>query len=196
MTVAVGAFSLFFDTFLAKHLSLVKGVVLFVRIFGFFAILAALWALGPKGNADEVLTTFNDMGAWGDYGTSSLVGIFTVITPLLGADAAVHVAEEVRDASKIIPRSMIWTAVTNGALGFVMIITFCMVLGNLEEIIFTPTTQPFITVFYQATQSVPGTNATTALIIFMRMFCNLSIVATASWQLFAFARDKGTPFGS
>lgn len=69
-----------------------------------------------------------------------------------------------------------------------------MVLGNLDDVINTPTMQPFIAVFYQATQSVPGTNAMSALIIFMSMFCNLSITATASRQLFAFARDKGVPF--
>lgn len=196
LTFAVGTFSLFFNTFLAKHLPLLEAVVLFVHVFGFFAILAVLWALGPVGDASEVFTTFNDMGGWGNYGTSTLVGIFAVILPLLGADAAVHMAEEVRDASKIIPRTMIWTTCVNGTLGFIMIITFCMVIGNLEDIIFTPTTQPFIAVFYQATQNIPATNAMTALIIFMSMFCNLSIVATASRQLFAFARDRGTPFGS
>lgn len=196
LTFAVGTFSLFFNTFLAKHLPLVEGVVLFVHIFGFFAILAVLWALGPKGDASEVFTTFNDFGNWGDYGTSTLVGSFAVILPLLGADSAVHMAEEVRDASKILPRTMIWTTFVNGALGLVMVVTLCMVLGNLEDIIFTDTFQPFIAVFYQTTQSLPGTNAMTALIIFMQMFCNLSIVATASRQLFAFARDKGTPFGA
>jgi len=174
---------------------LIEGVVLFVHIFGFFAILIPLWVMGPVGDAAEVFTTFNDYGGWGDLGASALVGIFAVILPLLGADAAVHMSEELKDASKTLPRSMIATTVINGAMAFVMIITFCMVLGNLDEIIFTPTTQPFIAVFYQATQSLAGTNAMTALIIFMQMFCNLSIVATASRQLFAFARDKGTPFG-
>ena len=167
-----------------------------MHIFGFFAILIPLRVMGPKGNAAEVFTTFNDYGCWGDYGGSALVGIFAVILPLLGADAAVHMSEGLRDASRVLPRAMIATTVLNGAMGFIMIITFCMVLGNLDEIIETPTTQPFIAVFYQATQSIAGTNAMTALVIFMQMFCNLSIVATASRQLFAFARDRGTPWGN
>lgn len=174
LTFAVASFSLLFNTFLAKSLPLVEAIVLFVHVFDFFAILAVLWALGTKASPGEVFTTFNNMGNWPDFGTSALVGIFAVILPLLGADSAVHMAEEVRDASKIIPRAMIWTTFINGALGFVMIITFCTVLGNLEDVIFTNTFQPFIAVFYQVTNSLAATNAMTALIIFMQIFVSLS----------------------
>lgn len=193
---AVATFSLFFNTFLAKKLPLIEGSVLIVHIFGFFAILITLWVLGPRGDPAEVFTTFNDYGNWGSDGTSAIVGIMAVILPLLGADAAVHMSEELRDASKTLPRAMIWSTFINGAMGFVMIITFCMVLGNLDDVINSPTGQPFIAVFYQATQSYAGTNVLSALVIFQQIFCNLSIVATASRQLFAFARDGGVPGGS
>ena len=193
ITFAVGTFSFGVNTVLAKFLPLIEGVFLFVHVLGFFGIMATLWALGPKGDAAEVFTTFNNYGGYSSNGGSALVGLFAVILPLLGADAAVHMSEELRDASKQLPRSMIFTTIFNGLLGFIMVITFCMTLGNLDDIINTPTFQPFIAVFYQATQSLPATNAMTAIVIIMQMFCNLSIVATASRQLFAFARDKGVP---
>lgn len=155
-----------------------------------------LWVLGPRGDAATVFTTFNNYGGWNDYGTSALVGLFAVILPLLGADSAVHMSEELRDAAKTLPRAMITTTVVNGLMGFIMIITFCMVLGNLDDVINTSTFQPFIQVFYDSTGSIPATNAMSSLIIIMSMFCNLAIVATASRQLFAFARDKGVPFHS
>lgn len=192
--LAVATFSFGFNSFLAKKLPLLEGTVLFVHIFGFIAIFVTLWVMGPKGDASEVFTTFNNYGGWSSDGGSALVGMFAVILPLLGADAAVHMSEELRDASKQLPRSMIATTVFNGSLGFLMIVTMCMVLGNLDDVINTPTTQPFIAVFYQATQSLPGTNMLTAIVIFMQIFCNLSIIATSSRQLFAFARDGGVPF--
>lgn len=102
-------------------------------------------------------------------------------------------SEELRDASKNLPRAMIWSTVINGAMGFIMIITFCMTIGNLDDILSSPTGQPFIAVFWQATQSYAGTNILSALVIFQQIFCNLSLVATSSRQLFAFARDKGVP---
>jgi choline transport protein len=143
-----------------------------------------------------VFTTFTNLGGWNSTGLSALVGILAVMIPLLGADAAVHMSEELKDASKQLPRTMIWTTFINGALGFVLIITFCMTLGDVNDVISTPTGQPYIQVFYNATQSHVGASVLSALVIFMAMFCNLSIVATASRQLFAFARDQGVPFAS
>jgi choline transport protein len=43
------------------------------------------------------------------------------ITSLLGADAATHMSEELKNASKSLPRAMISTAIFNGILGFVMV---------------------------------------------------------------------------
>ena len=193
---AVSAFSVFFNTFLAKKLPLIEGIVLVVHIFGFFGILVPLWVLGPRSDAKTVFTQFNNYGGWSSNGTSAFVGLLAAMIPLLGADAAVHMSEELRDASKILPRSMIWTTFLNGALGFIMLITFCFCLGPLDAAINTPTGYAFIEVFYNATGSKAGTTAMSSLIIFMQMFCNLSIVATASRQLFAFARDQGTPFAA
>ncbi len=195
MVFAVSAFAVFFNTYLAKKLPLIEGIVLVVHVFGFFAILVPLWVLAPRSSAREVFTQFNNGGGWPNYGSSALVGILASILPLLGADAAVHMSEELRDASKILPQTMIWTTVFNGLLGFVMIITFCFCLGPLLAAVETPTGYAFIQVFYGATQSYAGANAMSALIIIMATFCNLSIVATASRQLFAFARDQGVPFG-
>lgn len=120
----MASFSFMFNTLLAKRLPLLEGIVLFVHVLGFFAILIPLWVMGPKGDATEVFTTFNDYGGWGNLGGSALIGIFAVILPLLGADAAVHMSEELRDAGKQLPRSMIATTLVNGALGWIMIITF------------------------------------------------------------------------
>ena len=177
-----------------KKLPLVEGIVLVIHVFGFFAVLITLWVLGPVGNAQEVFTTFNDYGDWGNQGLSSLVGILAVMIPLLGADGAVHMSEELRDASAVLPKAMILTTIFNGAMGWIMIITFCMVLGDLDEVIASPTGQPYIQVFYNVTQSYVGASVLSALVIVMAMFCNLSITATASRQLFAFARDRGVPF--
>lgn len=196
LTFAVASFSVFFNTFLVKKLPLVEGIVLIVHIFGFFAVLITLWVMAPRSDPYEVFTTFNNYGGWTTDGLSALVGILAVMIPLLGADGAVHMSEELRDASKQLPRSMIATTVINGAMGWIILISFCMTMGNLDDVIATPTGQPYIYVFYYATQSYAGASVLSALVIFMAMFCNLSITATASRQLFAFARDQGVPCAS
>ncbi|KAI1625517.1 amino acid/polyamine transporter I [Exophiala viscosa] len=196
LTFAVATFSIFFNTFLVKRLPLVEGIVLIVHVFGFFGVLITLWVLGPRASAHEVFTTFNNYGGWSSNGLSAIVGILAVMIPLLGADGAVHMSEELRDASRVLPQSIIATTVFNGTMGWIILITFCFVMGNLDDVIDSPTGQPYIQVFYTATQSYAGASVLSALVIFMAIFCNLSITATASRQLWSFARDQGIPGAS
>lgn len=79
-------------------------------------------------------------------GLAVLIGILSPQLALIGPDAAVHMSEEVRNASKTIPKIMFATLFTNGALGFTMLVTLCFCVGNLEEVLQTPTGYPFIQV--------------------------------------------------
>jgi choline transport protein len=65
LTIAIVLFVAFFNTFLAKHLPLVEGMVLCLHLGGFICILVPLWVLGPRGNSHEIWTTFTDGGGWG-----------------------------------------------------------------------------------------------------------------------------------
>ncbi|RAR09895.1 zinc metalloproteinase [Stemphylium lycopersici] len=194
LVFAVAVFNLVFNIFFIKKLPLIESVMLFVHIFGFIAIMAVLWATGPISNAKDSFTHFNDYGGWSSDGLATLTGIVAAVVPLIGADAAVHLAEEVRDASKIVPLSMIWTTLANGTMSFVMAVTFCFVLGDIDAALETPTKQAYIYVFYSTTGSVVGASLMSALVILVTILCNISITTTSSRQLFAFARDKGVPF--
>lgn len=196
LVIAIVSFSQLFNTFFARKLPLVEGIVLVLHVFGFFAILIPLWVLGERGDAKEVFTTFSDGGGWGNQGLSCLIGMLSPIFSFIGPDSATHMSEELRDASKTLPRAMVATALINGSMGFIMLITFCMVLGNVEEVLATPTMQPFIQVFYNSTQSYSGTNVMTTIMIVMATFGCVTNIATSSRQLWAFARDQGLPFSA
>ena len=51
-------------------------------------------------------------------------------------------------------------------------------------------------VFYTATGSVGGTIAMVSIIVALSAFGNFSVLAAASRQVFAFARDQGLPFSN
>jgi len=89
---------------------------------------------------------------------------------------------------------MIVTTLFNGAFGWIMVITYCFCIGNLEEVISSPTGQPFMQVFYNSTQSVSSATAMASILVVMIAFSNLTMVSTSSRQLFAFARDHAVPF--
>lgn len=68
-------------------------------------------------------------------------------------------SEEVRDAGRALPKSMIWSTVLNGALAWVMLITFCFAIGDVDDALGSPTGYPFMEVFLNATGSTKSATA-------------------------------------
>lgn len=112
----------------------------------------------------------------------------------IGPDSATHMSEEIKDASSVLPRAMMWTVVINGSMGFVMLVTFCFCLGDVDAALANPDVMPFVQVFLTATKSKAGTNVLTAILIILTTCGCITNVATASRQMFAFARDMGLPY--
>lgn len=143
----------FINTVLSKVQPTIQATVLFLHVFGFLAIINPLWFLSPHPPAERVFREFNDGGDWKSPGLATLVGILSPFVSLIGPDAAVHISEEVRNASKTIPRIMLATAIGNGTLGFVTLLTLCFCIGDLDELLETPTGYPFIQVSRLSSQS-------------------------------------------
>lgn len=194
LVIAIVAFCILFNSFFASKLPLVEGMVLIIHTLGFFAVLISLWVLSPRSSASDVFGVVTNSGGWSTNGLSFMVGLLTPVYTLLGADSAVHMSEEIRDASVTLPRAIVTSAFFNGMLGWIMAITFCFCLGDLFSIIETPTGYPFIQVFYNSTKSYAGASILTALIIINITSACISTVATVSRQTWAFARDNGLPF--
>lgn len=74
LTIGVAAFSVFFNTFLARKLPIIESCILIIHVFAFFGILVTLWVLSPRFDSETVFTEFSDGGGWGSLGGSTLVG--------------------------------------------------------------------------------------------------------------------------
>lgn len=196
LVIAVTAFCILFNTYLAQKLPTVESMVLVVHVLGFFAVLIPLWILAPRGSPSIVFTQFLNFGGWSTTGVSFMVGLLSPVYTLIGADSAAHMSEEIRDASLTLPKAIVTAAILNGSLGFIMIISFCFTLGSVTDVLSTTTGYPFIQVFFNATNSHLGTSFMTAILIVNITSASISTVATASRQTWSFARDKGLPFSS
>lgn len=193
LTIAVIVFSIAFNTVLSAKLPLLEGGVLFLHFCGLFAVIIPLWVLGPRAPAHETLLVFQNNGGWPTVGLSSMIGLTTPLSVIVGYDCSVHMSEEIHDASITLPRAIIWSIVVNGALAFIMAITLIFTLGDVDNLLGSVTRQPFIQQYYNATKSYGGTNAMVAVVVIMLTASCISEVATASRQIWAFARDRGLP---
>ncbi|MBA7493107.1 hypothetical protein ES702_03662 [subsurface metagenome] len=109
-------------------------------------------------------------------------------------DASILLAEEIQDASITLPKALLWSFSGNGLLAFLMAITLIFTMGDTTSLLETNTGQPFIQLFYNSTQSLGAATVMTVIVVVMLSACCISEVATASRQLWSFARDGGLPF--
>ena len=144
----------------------------------------------------------------------SSIQCFPLVLTCQGPDSAVHMgkdisysqvwlrertnnitAEEIQDASYVLPWGMVATLILNGSTGFIMVITYVFCVGDITEVLKNDKTGfPFIQVFLNATGSVRTTTGMTIVIMVMQFCAGISNVATTSRQIYSFARDRGLPF--
>jgi amino acid transporter len=91
---------------------------------------------------------------------------------------------------------MMSSVAVNAVLGFIMLVTLCFTLGEVDKVLDTNTGFPFIEIFYNTTRSFAATNAMTSVLVVTLTASTITEVATASRQLWSFARDEGLPFSS
>ncbi|KAL8752452.1 MAG: hypothetical protein Q9184_005731 [Pyrenodesmia sp. 2 TL-2023] len=182
------------NTVISSLLPKLECLILIIHVLGFFAILIPLVYMAPHGNATEVFTTFLNQGGWQTTGLSFFIGLQGTVFAFLGADAAIHMSEEIANASTNVPRSILTSILLNGFLGFAMLIAVLFCLGDVEAILETPTHYPFMAIFLNATQSTSGATAMAAVILVLGICATIAFVATSSRMTWSFARDHGLPF--
>lgn len=62
--IAVAVVATLMNTYGAKKLPILEGIVLVVQVDGVFSIIIPLWVLPPKASAGEVFGSFSNNGGW------------------------------------------------------------------------------------------------------------------------------------
>jgi len=78
-------------------------------------------------------------------------------------------------------------------LGLGMLVAALFCVGDIQTDLATTTGYPFIQVFYNATNSRAGTTLMVCLPLLLSYAAVLGQFATASRQMWSFARDRGLP---
>ncbi|KAF2173010.1 hypothetical protein M409DRAFT_62647 [Zasmidium cellare ATCC 36951] len=167
LTIAVVIFALAINALLGLRLPAIQRVFIVLHVVGFLVIVITLWVTAPHGSVHDTLLHFTSTSGWDNLGLASMIGVVNPIGSLCGYDGCFHMAEEVQDASIVIPKALIWSFTLNALMALIMGITFIFSIGDLDSVLATPTGQPFIQVFYNATQSHAGATLLTSIIVVM-----------------------------
>jgi amino acid transporter len=105
-------------------------------------------------------------------------------------------SEEIRNASTIVPRSVLISTVLNGVLGLSMLLAYLFCISDLDAALESQAIlgYPFLYVFQTGTGSTGGA-ATMALIITAFGVCScVGVLASSSRMVWSFSRDRGVHF--
>ncbi|KAK5117848.1 hypothetical protein LTR85_008622 [Meristemomyces frigidus] len=185
-----------FNGRLAKQFPVLEGVMLVIHMASWAAFVVTLWVTSPRGSPRDVILSFNNGGGWSSPGTASLIGVLTACSALIGYDSAVHMTENAKDASYTVPWSLVIAYAFNAGMGFIAGVTVIFCAGDLTEVLANGTQAPFVTIFLNSTGSKGGTVAMLVAITLCFLSSMISEVATASRQIWAFARDDGLPLSN
>ena len=181
------------NTVIGSWLPKFEGLILILHIFGFFAVLLPLVILGPHAQPSQVFKMFINGGKWPTNGLSFFVGLLGNVYAFFGADGAIHMSEEIKNAAVVVPKAIVFSIVLNGLLGLGIALALLFCIGDIDAALHTKTDFPFIEIFYQAVQNVTGAALMTSIIITLSLCATVGIVASASRQLWAFSRDRAVP---
>ena len=148
LAYVVVAVAIFINAVVPGMLPKFEIFIVVFHIAGFIAIVATLWVTSSHTSAEFVFTTALNEGGWSTQGISYCVGFLGNVATFVGADASVHMAEEVADAAVNIPRAIIGSMLINGVVGFVMMITLLFCLNDVDSVLETTLEFPFLQIFY------------------------------------------------
>jgi choline transport protein len=194
LTWAVIAVNIFVNVVLPGALPKFEILIMVLHLCGFIAIMVTLLKTSEIGTAKSVFLTALNSGGWPTQGLSYCVGFLGNVATFVGADASVHMAEEVSNAALTIPRAIVAGMIINGFVGFAMMITVLYCLGDPTSVLDTKTAFPFLQIFYNSVKSRGGAVGMGVIVLILTWVCALGITTTASRMTWSFARDRGTPF--
>lgn len=115
---------------------------------------------------------------------------------MLGYDAATHLSEELPDPKRKVPIAMVGSVVINGIIGFVWCLALLFSLGDLEQVLSSPTGFPFMQIFLDATKSPAAATVMSLIVSLIAVAANAAGLTSTSRTFWALARDNATPKAS
>ena len=102
-------------------------------------------------------------------------------------------AEEISNASVVVPQSIMFSVAMNGALGLGIVIATGYVVAVMDAALNSATGYPFMAIFEQATGSLTGAAVMASIVTAMQICTTVAALASGSRMLWSFSRDRGVP---
>lgn len=170
----------------------VLGMSLTTIVIVFVSVLAASPSFQP---ASFVFTTFVNTSGWTSRGVTLLTGAIGVNWGFSCLDAVTHLAEEIPNPRKNVPKALLGTVVVGMVTAFPISLAILFCIQDIDSVISTPTLVPSIEFFNQAFSGRFSAVVGMQSLVLISTVGSVWGVHTWSARLaWSFARDGGLPF--
>jgi amino acid transporter len=202
-TVCLLAVQTFFNIVGVNLLGFISKIGVYVEILGTFGVAILLAITGFHHGLDYLVTTqgaessaSNALGV--DFGGewwlgAAFVAILAHVYIFYGFESAGDVAEEVKQASRRVPRAIISSLAVAGITSFILVAALILAVpsGNSGIASTVKGGVPFLISNAESAQAVQ--DIVLALVAFAFFSCGLAIQAAAARLIFSYARDRALP---
>lgn len=108
-------------------------------------------------------------------------------------DSTTHMSEETHQAAINGPKAIRWSVTISGILGWILTLTLCFCISDLDDVVGSPTGMPAAQIFLDTAGKTGGT-AMWFWVIVVQMFTGCSAMLACTRMAYAFARDGALPF--
>lgn len=168
----------------------------FYAVFHIGVLLAAWIALlvlqKDKHTAEYTFTNVEPQSGWTPTGFSFLFGFLSVSWTMTDYDAAAHIAEEVKDPARVVPKSIAFALTFTYLVGWVFNIILVLCMGDPVEILASPIGQPVVQIFYNVMGKGAAIFFAVSAFLIMNFVC-ITALQAGSRTLWAFSRDQMIP---
>ncbi|KAK3618903.1 hypothetical protein LTR22_026194 [Elasticomyces elasticus] len=189
--VAVAAVCWSINLFGLKGVATLEIIGCWITVIGVVVFTILLLVKAPKASARAVFIDTNNDTGYRSTAFVILLGLFNSFSTLMGLDGPAHLAVELPQPKRILPRVMLIVITSQFFVGVVWIIVLGSSITDLHSIVETPTGVPVLELIRQATNSDAAAIAFCLILIINNGTSALGSAITMSRQGYAFARDGG-----
>ncbi|DAA76898.1 TPA_exp: putative Choline transporter Hnm1 [Trichophyton benhamiae CBS 112371] len=187
--------------FANKALPIISNIGMFLILAGVFVtiiVCAIMPHYNGKGFAtsDFVWRDWSNTTGYKSDGLVFLLGMLNGAYSVGTSDLTSHMAEEIPNPSKNIPRAIMAQTVTGFITAVPYMIALFYSINDLEAVLGTFTTFPLATIYHQATGTRAGAFGLLIIAFLPTFITCIGCYITAGRVLWTLARDNATPFSN
>ncbi|KAM0750460.1 amino acid transporter [Meredithblackwellia eburnea MCA 4105] len=164
-------------------------------IMTFFSLLCGPGAIHSHASSNFVWKTFANEVGWSSNGVVFITGLVNVNYAYSGFDGAIHLAEDLKNPSRDVPKALFATVIIGLLTGFPWLIASLYSVQDFADAAASPTGVPMISIFLQTIQNEGAVIFIMTLLLLSVLLAALGSVQSAGRLTWSFAAD-GALIGS